>query len=99
MTFKKINSKGGETYYNRETGVSYEWSFMSNANGSAFGRAHGTSAILFRIKVENVEVYCEKIGSERVMADARPVAREYLRDTGKALVAEIDAAARMNKYV
>ena len=97
MNFRKINSKGGETYYDRDSGVSYEWSFMSNADGSAFGRAHGYSGIFFRIKADNREVVSERIGSARVMADARPIAREYIRTTGKALAIAVAEAALINK--
>jgi hypothetical protein len=99
MAFTKINGKGGETYYDRDSGVSYGWSFMSNADGSAFGRAHGSSGIFFRIKVDNVEVACERIGSARVMADARPIAREFLRETGKAMAIAVAEAALINKRV
>lgn len=99
MKFKKINGAGGETFYNRESGVSYRWSFMSNSNGSAFGRAHGTNGIFFRVIADNREVSCERIGSARVMADARPIAREYIRATGKALAVAVAEAALINKSI
>jgi hypothetical protein len=99
MKFRKINGKGGETFYHRESGVSYSWSFMSNANGSAFGRAHGSSGIFFRIKADNREVTSTRIGSARVMADARPIAREWIRDHGKAIAIAVAEAAIINKGV
>jgi len=97
MKFEKINGQNGETFYNRESGVSYRWSFMSNADGSAFGRAHGSSGIFFRVIADDCEVLAEKIGSARVMADARPIARKYIRETGKAIAVAVAEAALMNK--
>ncbi len=72
---------------------------MSNADGSAFGRAHGRSGIFFRIRKDNAEIVCERIGSARVMADARPIAREYIRETGKAQAEAVAEAAMIEKQV
>lgn len=99
MKFTKIHGKGGEVFYNAESGVSYRWAFMSNANGSAFGRAHGSSGIFFTILVNGKEVHADRIGSARVMADARPIAREYIRETGKAIAIAVAEAAIINKEV
>ena len=97
MPFKKISGSRGERYYDADSGVSYSWSFLSNANGSAFGRAPGHSGIFFRIEADGREIACERIGSARVLADARPIARAYLRDHGKAAADAVAEAAMLNR--
>jgi hypothetical protein len=99
MKFKKLSNTGGECYYDRESGVSYGWSFMSNTDGSAFGKAHGYSGIYFYIHADNREVVRERIDTARVMADARPVARQYIRETGKAQAEAVAEAALIAKQV
>jgi hypothetical protein len=97
--FKKISNDRGELFYDRESNVAYGWSFISNASGAAFSRAHGTTGIYFYIKANDREVVRERIDTARVMSEARPVARKYIRETGKAQAEAVAEAALINRLV